>query len=91
MECPSYTMGCKIKNYPANFAKMLGDLTETEHFEGMYCAFEKSHCIEEDKGCLCEECPIHAKYDLVREDYCIKTGGLVSRSCVMGFDRNKSH
>lgn len=90
-ECPSYTMGCKIKNYPINMIKALNNLDEVEHFEGMFCAFEKSHCIEEDRGCLCEECPIHAKYDLVREDYCIKTGGLVSRNCVEGFNRNKSH
>ena len=48
-----------------------------------------SHCIDEDKGCLCDDCPIHAKYDLVREDYCLKTGGLVSRSCVAGFNRDK--
>ncbi len=90
-ECPSYTTGCKIKNYPINMLKLLNDLEKTDHFEGMFCAFEKSHCIEEDKGCLCEECPIHAKYGLVREDYCIKTGGVVSHSCVTGFDKNKSH
>ena len=89
MECPSYTAGCKIRNYPVNLFKMMEDLDNVEHFEGMFCAFEKSNCIEEDKGCLCEECPVHAKYNLVREDYCLKTGGDISRSCVMGFDRNK--
>lgn len=89
MECPSYTAGCKIRNYPVNLFKLMDDLDNIEHFEGMFCAFEKSNCIEEDKGCLCEECPVHAKYNLVREDYCLKTGGDISRSCVMGFDKNK--
>ena len=89
-DCPSYTMGCKIKNYPVNLIKLMEDLDNVEHFEGMFCAFEKSHCIDEDRGCLCEECPVHAKYDLVREDYCLKTGGEISRSCVMGFDRDRA-
>ena len=88
-ECPSFTAGCKFKNYPVNLIKLMDDLDNLEHFEGMFCAFEKSHCIDEDKGCLCDDCPIHAKYDLVREDYCLKTGGLVSRSCVAGFNRDK--
>ena len=52
MDCPSYTLGCKVKNMP------------------------KSRCIEEDRGCLCEQCPVHAQYHLNREDYCLKTGGL---------------
>ncbi|MBE6444631.1 MAG: DUF2769 domain-containing protein [Alphaproteobacteria bacterium] len=90
-DCPSYTTGCKVKNYPGNFIKMMTDLDNVEHFEGMFCAFEKSHCIDEDRGCLCEECPVHAKYNLLREDYCLKTGGLVSRSCTLGFDRDKKN
>ena len=31
-ECPSYTMGCKIKNYPINMIKALNNLDEVEHF-----------------------------------------------------------
>ncbi len=84
--CPSYTTGCKIKNYPLNFFKKMEDLDTVEHFEKMFCAFEKSHCIEEDKGCLCETCPIHSEYNLVREDYCLKTGGQTSHKCMMGFE-----
>lgn len=84
--CPSYTLGCKIKNYPINAIKMFEDLDNLEHFESMFCAFEKSHCIEEDRGCLCETCPVFAKYDLVRDEYCMKTGGKLSHQCVTGFD-----
>ena len=76
LHCPSYTMGCKIKNMPENIIKMMEDLDDVEHFEGMYCAFDKSHCISEDKGCLCETCQVHKDYDLKREEYCLKTGGM---------------
>ncbi len=86
MSCPSYTLGCKIKNVPENMFKLMDDLDNLQHYEAMYCAFEKSHCIDEDKGCLCETCPIHDEYDLHREDYCLKTGGSLAHKCVMGFD-----
>ena len=67
MDCPSYTLGCKVKNMPGNVYKLMGDLNDVEHFEALYCAFEKSRCIEEDRGCLCEQCPVHAQYHLNRE------------------------
>ena len=75
MDCPSYTLGCKIKNMPANLYKLMGNLDETEHFEGMFCAFEKSNCIEEGRGCLCGECEIFHKYRLNRQDFCLTDGG----------------
>ena len=46
MGCPSYTLGCKIKNVPENLFKLMEDLDNVEHYESMFCAFEKSHCIE---------------------------------------------
>lgn len=76
MGCPSYTTGCKVKNMAGNLYKLLEGLDKAEHFEGMYCAFDKSHCIDEDKGCLCDSCEVHAKYKLNKEEYCLKTGGL---------------
>lgn len=72
MECPSYTLGCKIKNAPMNIVRMMEDLQNVQHFEGMYCAFEKSNCIDEGNGCLCDKCPIHEEYALHRDDYCIR-------------------
>jgi len=77
MDCPSYTLGCKIKNMPGNVYKLMGELDEVDHFEAMFCAFERSRCIEEDRGCLCSECLVHAQYDLNRDDYCLSTGGLL--------------
>ncbi len=71
MHCPSYTMGCKVKNVAENLYKMIDGIEKANHFEGMYCAFEKSSCIHEDKGCICSECPIHDKYKLNKNDYCL--------------------
>ncbi len=76
MHCPSYTTGCKIKSMPENIVNLMEGLDDTDHFESMFCAFERSNCIHEDKGCLCSDCPIHKKYDLSKHDYCLKTGGM---------------
>ena len=86
MGCPSYTLSCKIKNVPENLFKLMEDLDNVEHYESMFCAFEKSHCIEEDRGCLCDTCPVHAEYNLNREEYCLKDGGNLGQRCLMGFD-----
>ena len=50
MDCPSYTTTCKVKSLPENLYHMMGNLEEVDHYESMFCAFEKSHCIEEDRG-----------------------------------------
>ena len=75
MYCPSYTTECRLKNLPGNLVHLMEDLKEADHFEGMFCAFEKSNCIHKDKGCLCETCPIHDEYQLNNNDYCLHTGG----------------
>lgn len=89
MQCPSYTLGCKIKSVPENLFKLMENLDEVEHYESMFCAFEKSNCIEEDRGCLCDGCPVHAEYNLNREEYCLKTGGEIDHQCMMGFDEGE--
>lgn len=72
MHCPSYTTGCKIKNMPENIVSLMEGLKDSPHFEGMFCAFEKSNCIQENKGCLCVGCSIHKEYDLHQGGYCLK-------------------
>ncbi len=72
MHCPSYTTGCKIKSMPENIMNLMEGLSETDHFECMFCAYEKSNCIKENKGCLCEDCPVHKKYGLEQESYCLR-------------------
>ncbi|MBW6486920.1 MAG: DUF2769 domain-containing protein [Syntrophobacterales bacterium] len=37
--------------------------------EGMYCAFEKSKCIDESKGCICAECALYKKNNLNKSYY----------------------
>ena len=83
-DCPSYTAGCKIKNYPANLFKLVDGLDQAEHFEGMFCAFGKSHCIHEEKGCLCEQCEVFAENKLSREEYCMTDGGIDNSRCILG-------
>ena len=74
--CPTYTLGCKVKNMPENLLKLAENLEKVDHYEKMFCAFDKSHCIKEDKGCICADCEVHRKYNLNRQDYCIVTGGI---------------
>lgn len=76
MSCPSYTGMCKIKNTPENLLKLMGNFSETEHYEKMFCAFEKSNCIEEDRGCLCRDCEIFKTHNLRANDFCRQTGGV---------------
>lgn len=76
--CPTYTFADKIKTFPDTFRRLLetkGDISKHEHLESMYCAYEKSNYIDEEKGCLCGECPVHKDYDLKNMYFCQKTGG----------------
>ena len=50
-DCPSYTMGCKVMNYPLNLLKLAADLDNVEHFEGMFCAFEKKRLLPQKGLC----------------------------------------
>ena len=76
LKCPSYTLGCRSKNRD-NIALLNEDIDKIKHHEIMFCAFEKSNCIHENRGCLCVKCPVHKKYELNNEDYCLKTGGVL--------------
>ena len=75
-ECPSYTKACKSKN-SSNLYDNISEIKEVNHLEIMFCAFEKSDCIHENQGCLCLKCPVHKKYALNNEDYCLTTGGIL--------------
>lgn len=70
--CPSYSHSCKLKNGQ----QIPFDVSHLKHCECLFCAFEKSNCIHENKGCLCEHCSVYEKYHLNREEYCLLTGGL---------------
>ncbi|EKE02057.1 MAG: hypothetical protein ACD_20C00431G0010 [uncultured bacterium] len=77
-KCPSYTFGCKVEAIPGTIVDLAGakgDISKLEHLEGMFCAYEKSNCINEQKGCLCGDCEVHKDYNLDKGYYCIQTGG----------------
>ena len=51
-KCPTYSLACKVKAIPEGIADMLKrDISEEKHMEMMFCAFEPSKCIKEEKGC----------------------------------------
>lgn len=68
--CPSFTTICKLKAVPGDIKEMAGGLDKAKHFEGMFCAFEKSDCIHDHKGCKCHSCKIEEEYGLKEEYFC---------------------
>ncbi len=68
--CPSFTTECKVKAIGQDVEKLVTGLGKAKHFEGMFCAFEKSECIHDHKGCKCKECEIEKEYGLERVYYC---------------------
>lgn len=79
-KCPSYTFACKVKSMPSNTAELLkgavkGDLSKTDHIEGVFCAFGKSNCITDEKGCACPECAVYKENKLTKVYYCLVEGG----------------
>ena len=76
MKCPSYKLGCKMKALPKNMMTMLkGNISELKHFEGLFCAFEKSDCIKEEVGCICATCNVYSENKLDNLYFCTQTGG----------------
>ena len=76
LSCPSYSTFCKIKNTHQNTDKPTKHLSERAHYEKMFCAFEKSHCIHLNRGCICETCENFKTYQLQKNTYCLHTGGI---------------
>lgn len=87
--CPSYTTKCKIKNYPINMMKLVEGLDKIDHFEKMFCAFGKSNCISENRGCLCEQCEVYSENNLNKEDYCLSDGGIDCSICSISEKKSK--
>jgi hypothetical protein len=75
MKCPSYTFACKMKSMPGNVILKMGDMEEKIHAEAMFCAYEKSNCIDEEKGCLCATCENFKEYELGKSYFCQVNGG----------------
>lgn len=65
---------------PSNTAELIKgavkqDLSKTDHIEGMFCAFGKSNCITDEKGCVCPECAVYKENNLTNVYYCLDEGG----------------
>lgn len=75
LNCPSYSMMCRLKNFNETKDKSDDALKAKNHYEKMFCAFEKSDCIHVSKGCLCNSCPNFKEYGLENCTYCTHTGG----------------
>lgn len=76
LKCPSYTKTCKMKNNMYTPLDVADRIDNDEHWELLFCAMDKSNCIHENRGCKCMGCPVHKKYALNNEDYCLHTGGV---------------
>lgn len=75
VRCHTYTFSCMGKGVPGNLKALAEGLGKSEHLEGMFCAFEKSECITEDKGCICDKCALFQGNKLDKRSYCLSTGG----------------
>ncbi|MDW7668748.1 MAG: DUF2769 domain-containing protein [Bacillota bacterium] len=75
MKCPSYTFSCKMKSMPGNVILMMGSTEDKIHAEAMFCAYEKSRCIDEEKGCICGTCELFKEYELENKYFCTTTDG----------------
>jgi hypothetical protein len=75
MKCPSYTFACKMQSMPGNVILMMSDMSKKLHAESMYCAYEKSHCIVDEHGCICSTCELYKEYELSNGYYCSTEGG----------------
>ena len=75
MKCPSYNFACKVKSMPSNVILMMGPVGAMPNAEAMFCAFDKSRCIDEEKGCICATCAVAKENGLEKGFYCTVTGG----------------
>ncbi len=74
--CPSYTFTCKMMAMPGNMILLIDPMDNDKlHAETMFCAYDKSQCINEEKGCECGNCEVFKKYELGKTYFCTVTGG----------------
>lgn len=75
MKCPSYNFACKVRAMPGNVILKIGDVEKKLHAEALFCAFEPSHCIDEEKGCNCVKCEVLKENELDKGYFCMVEGG----------------
>ena len=60
---------------PGNIILMIGDMSHKIHVKAMFCAFEKSSYIDEEKGCSCGNCDLFKEYVFGKGYFCIVSDG----------------
>ncbi len=73
--CPSYTFACKLSAMPGNIILLMDAKDDRLHAETMFCAYGKSQCISDEKGCICPDCEVLEEYGLEKTYYCLENGG----------------
>ena len=76
LDCPSYALHCKTQNAAQTITLPTQNLQQRNHYEKMFCAFEKSHCIRVQRGCLCDNCANYHNYNLNKHSWCLYSNGL---------------
>ncbi len=74
-KCPTYSFTCKMISAPGNIILLLDPKEDRLQAETLFCAFSKSKCIEEDKGCICSQCDVYKENDLKNNYFCLADGG----------------
>ncbi len=75
-ECPSYSFACKMMAMPGNIILLIDPMDDEKlHAETMFCAYHKSQCITEEKGCKCPGCEVYKENALDKTYFCTSEGG----------------
>ncbi len=74
--CPSYTFACKLMAVPGDIILVFDTINDDKlHAETMFCAYEKSQCINEEKGCKCPDSEVYKENELGNTYFCTNNGG----------------
>jgi len=74
-KCPTYSFTCKIMSMPGNAILLIDPKEDRPWAETMFCAYSKSRCIQEEKGCLCVQCEVYRENELTNTYFCLADGG----------------
>ncbi len=74
-KCPTYSFTCKVMAMPGNLILLVDPKEDRPWAETMFCAYSKSNCIKEEKGCLCAKCEVYKENELSNLYFCLADGG----------------
>ena len=71
IKCPTYILYCRLESMPGNVILVLDEMEKQVHGEAMFCAYGKSKCINEEKGCVCGTCDVFKEYSPGKGYFCL--------------------